>query len=140
MRHGFHSIKTGLAIIAAAIMFLGAATPSHAETGSVRISIGKAGFIVGVGGGNGVLSYHGRSYPLSIGGVSIGTIGVAQANLSGRAYNLRSAGDIVGTYAAVSSSAAVGVAARYMLGSRAPVAGSSIGVKRASPWPGLCSS
>jgi hypothetical protein len=86
---------------------LGAPSPSYALTGSVRISIAKAGFIVGVGGGKGVLHFHGRSYRLSIGGISVGTIGVAGADLVGRVYNLHSAADIAGIYTAVSGSIAV---------------------------------
>jgi len=101
------AITSRLAVVAAAVMLLGAPSPSHAATGSVRLNIAKAGFIVGVGGGSGVLHFKGRNYPLSIGGVSVGTIGVASADLAGRAYNLRTAADIAGTYSAVSGSVAV---------------------------------
>jgi len=86
-----------------------AAVPSksYAETGTVRLTISKAGFIVGVGGGSGTLTFRGRSYPLNVGGVSLGTIGVAKADLIGRAYHLRTASDIAGTYTAVGASIAV---------------------------------
>jgi hypothetical protein len=62
---------------------------------------------VGVGGGSGVLRFHGRNYPLKVGGISVGTIGAAGADLVGRAYNLHQPGDIVGTYTAVSGSIAL---------------------------------
>jgi hypothetical protein len=94
-------------ILAAVVMLVGTPSPSYAQTGSVRITIGKAGFIVGVGGGSGILHYKGRDYRLRISGVSLGTIGLARADLVGRAYNLRSAADIAGTYSAVSGSIAV---------------------------------
>ena len=58
-------------------------------------------------GGSGSRHFRGKYYPLSVGGITIGTIGVAGADLVGRAYNLRSAVDIVGTYTAVASSIAV---------------------------------
>jgi hypothetical protein len=90
-----------------AILALVALTPTYADTGTVRISFGKAGFIVGVGGGSGVLHFKGKNYRLSIGGVSAGTIGIAKADLVGTARNLHTAGDIAGTYAAVSASLAV---------------------------------
>ena len=45
----------------------------HPGTGTVRLNIVKAGFIVGVGGGSGVLHYRGRNYPLRLGGIGIGT-------------------------------------------------------------------
>jgi hypothetical protein len=50
------------AFIVAAIMLTGAPSRSHAETGSVRLKITKVGFIVGVGGGSGVLHFKGKNY------------------------------------------------------------------------------
>ena len=95
------------AAFAAITLLLAVAAPSYAETGSVRLTIGKAGFIVGVGGGSGVLHFKGKTYRLSVGGISAGTIGIAQAQLVGTARNLRVAEDIVGTYTAASASIAV---------------------------------
>lgn len=100
-------VKFCAAALVAAMMVFAAASPSQAETGSVRISVTKAGFIVGVGGGSGTLHFKGHNYPLSIGGIGIGTIGAASADLVGRAYHLRRPTDIAGTYTAVSASAAV---------------------------------
>ena len=94
-------------IIVAAIMLTGAPSQSYAENGSVRLKITKVGFIVGVGGGSGTLTFKGKHYRLSIGGVSAGTIGVAGADLVGTASNLRTAADIVGSYSAVSAGIAV---------------------------------
>jgi hypothetical protein len=89
------------------MMLTGAASRSYAETGSVRIKVTKVGFIVGVGGGSGTLTFKGKNYRLSIGGVSAGTIGVAGVDLVGTASNLRTAADIAGTYSAVSAGIAV---------------------------------
>jgi hypothetical protein len=44
---------------------------------------------------------------LSVGGISVGTIGAAGADLVGRALNLHQPGDIAGTYTAVSGSIAI---------------------------------
>jgi len=106
----FRTMKFGAAILAGALMMVAASTESRAQTGTtgtVRIQIVKAGFIVGVGGGKGTLTFNGKSYPLSIGGVSVGTIGVATVNLEGTARNLRTAADIAGTYGAASASLAI---------------------------------
>ena len=87
----------------------GLAAPGWAATGTVYVEIAKAGFIVGVGGGRGTLVFQGRRYPLSVGGLSFGaTIGASKADLVGRAYNLRRATDIAGTYTAVGVGAAAG--------------------------------
>ena len=96
------------AILAAAVVLAGAGpSQSYADTGSVRLKVTKVGFIVGVGGGSGVLHFRGHNYRLSVGGVGIGTIGAAGADLVGTARNLRTAADIAGTYTAASASVAV---------------------------------
>jgi hypothetical protein len=76
-----------------------------AQTGTVRLDIVKAGFIVGAGGGSGVLHYHGRTYHLSIGGIGIGSLGIASVSLVGTASNLRTPGDIAGVYGAAGAGA-----------------------------------
>ncbi len=107
MRSFIRLIKLVTGIIALAAMLVGTSAPSEAGTGKVRLRVAKAGFIIGVGGGSGTLTYLGKTYPLSVGGVGLGTIGVAEAKMTGRAYNLRSPSDIVGTYQAESASVAV---------------------------------
>jgi hypothetical protein len=77
------------------------------QTGTVRFNVVKVGFIVGVGGGNGTLTYNGAIYPLSVGGISVGTIGIADMELVGTASNLLTAADIAGTYSAGSASLAI---------------------------------
>lgn len=85
------------------------AAPAIAATGTVHIEIAKASFIVGIGGGRGTLVFQGKRYPLRVGGLSFGaTIGASKAELTGRAYNLRRASDIAGTYTALSAGAAAG--------------------------------
>lgn len=80
-------------------MLLGVATPSQARTaGVVRLHIVKAGLVIGVGGGNGVLTYHGKRYDLTVNGVGLGSLGVATVDLVGSASNLRGAASIAGTY------------------------------------------
>jgi hypothetical protein len=88
--------------VAAALMsiMLVGTTQSQAQTGTVRLNIVKAGFIVGAGGGSGVLHYHGRTYRLSVGGIGLGSLGIAAADLAGTASNLHRPQDIAGTYGA----------------------------------------
>ena len=107
MRSLVRAAKVFAALVVAAVMLTGAPSRSYAETGSVRLKITKVGFIVGVGGGSGTLTFQGRRYRLSIGGVSAGTIGVSGAELVGTATNLRTAADIAGNYSAVTAGLAV---------------------------------
>lgn len=92
--------------VAAVTILIGASAPSQAQSGTVRLNIFKAGFIVGVGGGNGTLTYHGRTYRLKVGGIGIGSLGVANVHLVGTATNLNSPLDIAGTYGAFGAGAA----------------------------------
>jgi len=91
----------------AAVVLMSAPSRSFAESGSVRMRVTNVGFIVGVGGGSGILTFRGHRYPLRIGGVSLGSIGVAGADLVGTASHLRTAADIAGTYSAASAGIAV---------------------------------
>src|SRR5712672_2575419 len=76
------------------------ATPALAETGAVAVVFTKGGFIVGVGGGQGVLTFRGKKYPFTVSGMSVGfTIGASTSKFVGRALNLRSPGDLAGSYA-----------------------------------------
>jgi hypothetical protein len=89
-----------------------APNPAQAETGTVHVVFTKGGFIVGVGGGDGVLTFRGRNYPFSVSGMSVGfTIGASTTRLVGRALGLRSPGDIQGTYAAIGAGGAVAAGA-----------------------------
>jgi len=65
---------------------VGTAAPSHAITGTVRVTVAKAGFIVGAGGGKGVLTFRHRNYPFTVQGLSLGlTAGASINKLVGRA-------------------------------------------------------
>jgi hypothetical protein len=88
------------------------ATPASAEIGTVRVVFTKGGFIVGVGGGEGVLTFRGRHYPFTVSGASIGfTIGASTTKLVGRALNLRSPGDIAGPYSVAGAGGALAAGA-----------------------------
>ncbi len=95
------------AAVAAVVVVLALLSLAHADTGSVHLRVNKAGFIVGVGGGTGVLTFKGKHYRLTLGGIGAGTIGVAGAELVGTATHLHTAGDIVGVYSDVTGSVAV---------------------------------
>jgi hypothetical protein len=99
----------------ALLIFGGTLRPSRADTGVVRATVTKAGFIVGVGGGRGTLGFHGHSYPLAFSGMSFGaTIGLSSADLSGHAYHMRTPEDIEGTYTAIGTGAALALGVGFV--------------------------
>jgi len=90
----------------------GFATPSAAEIGAVTVIFTKGGFIIGVGGGEGVLVFRGRRYPFTVSGMSVGfTIGASTTKFVGRALNLRSPGDLAGSYAVAGAGGALAAGA-----------------------------
>ncbi|WP_290545523.1 hypothetical protein [Aestuariivirga sp.] len=123
----------------------GVAEASAAAGNSGRISfrITRAGLIVGLGGGTGTLSFNGKKYPLSIGGVSLGaTIGIASADFVGKVRHLRRASDIAGTYSAVGAglAAAGGGAVARLRNSRGvelEVSGKQVGFMASIDLSGL---
>jgi lipid-binding SYLF domain-containing protein len=82
---------------------------AYADSGSIRFNVIKAGFVVGGSGGSGTLVFHGRRYPLSIGGVSYGfTFGASSTDFFGEVSNIRSPYDVNGVYGAAGAGVAVG--------------------------------
>ena len=85
------------------------ASTARADEGTIRISVVKAGWVIGGSGGSGVLNFHGRSYPLQIGGISYGIVfGASQTDLRGRVRNIRRPSDVAGVYGAAGAGLAVG--------------------------------
>lgn len=106
--------RTRVALVALLGFFAsaGIATPTLAETGAVNVVFTKGGFIVGVGSGQGVLSFRGKRYPFTVSGMSVGfTIGASTAKFTGRALNMRSPGDLAGTYGTVGAGGALAAGA-----------------------------
>lgn len=85
-----------------------AVSQAEAATGSISLHIVSAGFIFGVTGGSGVLTFAGHQYPLSVGGISAGaTIGASGTDLVGTAYHLHRPADIAGVYSAAGAGLSV---------------------------------
>ena len=110
-------VKEFFVIAIVLLVSLGWAGSTLAQSGTpdakIEISQWKVGFIVGVSGGKGTLTYKGKSYPLSIKGLRVGaTAGIATADLVGNVYNLKSVKDIEGTYSAGQASIAVAAGAK----------------------------
>jgi len=87
---------------------VGVAAPSHAITGTVRVTVAKAGFIVGAGGGRGTLTFRHRNYPFTVQGLSLGlTAGASINKLVGRADYINELSDFAGSYSVVGAGGAL---------------------------------
>jgi hypothetical protein len=101
-----------MALVALLAGVAGFSPPARAETGQVAVVFTKGGFIVGVGGGEGVLLLGGKRYPFTVSGMSVGfTIGASTTKFVGRALNLRGPASIEGSYAAGGAGGAVAAGA-----------------------------
>ena len=126
-----------------AIFFFVTPTAAQAPTGTIEFRVFKVGLIVGAGRGRGTLLYKGKTYPLKVGGVSVGaTIGMSSADLVGEVYNLNNPADIQGTYTATSASVAIaggGMTAslRNSKGVELKVRGKQIGLELSLDLSGL---
>ena len=76
------------------------AFPAYADSGGISLRVFKAGFVIGGSAGSGTLSFHGRRYPLDIGGLSYGfTFGASETHFRGAVTHIRRPSDVIGVYA-----------------------------------------
>jgi hypothetical protein len=105
-------LAIGAVLLASLATIAGFSAPARAETGQVAVVFTKGGFVVGVGGGEGVLVFRGKKYPFTVSGMSVGfTIGASTTKFVGRALNLTSPASIEGSYAAGGAGGAVAAGA-----------------------------
>ena len=103
------TLRTTLVAAAMALAGIAASTAARADSGTVRINVLKGGWFIGASGGSGTLTFRGRTYPLSIGGLSAGLVfGASQTYLSGRVSRINRPSDVAGVYGAGGAGAAVG--------------------------------
>jgi hypothetical protein len=96
-------------VVAAALTaWLVGVMPSYAISGTVRVTVAKAGFVVGAGAGQGTLTFRHRKYPFIVQGLSVGTTAGASVNkLVGRADYINKLSDFDGTYSVVGAGGAL---------------------------------
>jgi hypothetical protein len=103
-------------VLFALTAFAAAPAISHADEGGVTLTIYKAGWIIGGSGGGGTLTFQGRSYPLSAGGLDYGLVfGGSKTVLRGRVRNINRPSDVAGVYGAAGAGLAVGGGARAIV-------------------------
>lgn len=92
------------------------AAPAHADSCGISFRVLKAGWFVGGSAGSGTLNCHGRSYPISIGGISAGIVfGGSETWFRGTVSHIRSPWDVAGVYGAVGAGGAFGPGAQVIV-------------------------
>jgi hypothetical protein len=136
---GFRAAFFALFAIACVTLSL----PARADGGSIRFTVIKAGIVIGGSAGSGSFTFHGRTYPLSIGGLSYGfTFGASETRFHGTVSNIRRASDVAGVYAAGNVGAAVGRGAQAIVltnqnGAVLTLTGNSVGAIVSADLNGL---
>jgi len=133
------TVRTALLALAT----LAVSSAANADSGSISFRVIKAGFVVGGSGGSGSFTFHGRTYPIGIGGLSYGfTFGASETRFHGTVSNINRPGDVAGVYAAGNVGAAVGRGAQAIVltnqhGAVLTLTGSSVGAIVSADLNGL---
>ena len=102
------SPRTLALLVALTALIVGLSPPAFADSGTIRLTVLKGGWIIGGSGGSGTLTFKGKRYRLGVGGLSIGfTFGGAKAVLSGTVSNIRRPSDVEGVYGAAGAGGAI---------------------------------
>jgi hypothetical protein len=83
------------------------AESSGRPSATLRLSSGSVAAGIGFSWGNGTLTYKGKSYAVSVKGLSIGKVGISRATATGKVYNLHKLQDFDGNYTAVAAGIAI---------------------------------
>jgi hypothetical protein len=137
-----HKFRAAL-IAVTAIAALAAPSAANADSGSIAFRVLKAGWVIGGSGGDGVLVFHGRSYPIVIGGISAGFVfGASETRFRGTVRNIRSPADVAGVYGAAGAGAAIGPGAQFIVlrnekGAELRLSGRQVGLQVNADLSGL---
>jgi len=108
----FRAVLVALVTLAAASI----SSAAHADSGQIWLWELKGGWFIGGSAGGGTLLFHGRRYPLSVGGVSAGLVfGGSETRLQGTVSYIGRPSDVAGVYAAAGAGVAIGVGARVIV-------------------------
>ena len=98
------------AALFALVAFAGLSSAAHADSATIGFEVLKGGWFIGASGGSGTLFFHGRAYPITIGGLSAGFVfGASATRFYGSVSNIRSPYDVAGVYGAAGAGAAIGI-------------------------------
>lgn len=111
----FRSLPAAVAALGGLALATFAQVPAEAASGRIAFQVVKGGWFIGGSGGSGTLTFRGRNYPITIGGLSAGLVfGASQTNFRGTVSNIRRPSDVAGVYAAVGAGGALGAGAQVI--------------------------
>jgi hypothetical protein len=133
----------GVLVAMVALLAVGISTAAHADSGTIRLTVFKGGWFVGASGGSGILVFHDKMYPISVGGLSAGLVfGASETSLSGRVTNITRPSDVEGVYGAGGAGVAIvkgvqGIVLTNQKGALLQLGGSQMGLMVNADLSGL---
>jgi hypothetical protein len=100
-------IAIALATLVLPLGVAGAKGKSTAD-GTLRLSAGSVAAGIGVTWGSGTLTFKGKSHPIKVEGLDVGSIGASKIDATGNVYHLKSLDQFDGNFAAAEAEATVG--------------------------------
>ena len=98
----------GLVVAAAvSLPFSTALAKAARPDATLQLNQGSVAAGIGFSWGGGTLTYRGKRYPVSVDGLTVGSVGISRATAAGSVYNLKKLEDFNGTYTAVGAGATV---------------------------------
>ena len=136
-----HRIRAAVVALTAFACF--APSAASADSGTIAFRVVKAGWVIGGSGGSGTLLFHGRRYPLAIGGISYGIVfGASETVFRGTVRNIRGPADVAGVYGAAGAGAAIGGGSQFIVlrnekGAELALSGRQVGLQINADVSGL---
>ena len=75
---------------------------------TISLSADSVAAGIGISWGSGTLTYKGKTYPISVDGLSVGDAGISKITASGKVYGLNKLEDFNGNFTGVAAGATVG--------------------------------
>jgi hypothetical protein len=85
-----------------------ASAEDKAPDATIKLSEGTVAAGIGWNWGKGHMTYMGKTYAVTISGLSVAEVGITKAEASGHVYNLKSLADFDGVYAAAGTEGTAG--------------------------------
>jgi hypothetical protein len=96
-----------MGLAAAVAMLLAVAAVRAAEEAkpdaTLELKEGSVAAGIGFSWGSGTLTYQGNTYKVAVDGLSVGSVGIAEATAAGKVFGLKSLKDFDGNYTAVAA-------------------------------------
>ena len=102
------SAAAAVALLASPAIAQTQAKPQAKPDGTIDLTERSVAAGVGYTWGGGTLHHGGKTYPLTVKGVSVVDVGISKFTARGDVYRLKQVSDIDGVYRAVAASATVG--------------------------------